>query len=96
VTSDHGYILPYAGSTRETPPEIKTELDDIFENSRKVKINSSNAERIDSLKEQSIVAKNDGYASIIGRYAWGGGDRPVHGGVSLLETITPYMMIQNE
>lgn len=94
VTSDHGYILPYAGSTRETPPEIKGLLEDSFENSREVKAETIDSDVLATLKEQSIVVENDGYASIVGRYAWGGGDRPVHGGVSLLETITPYMVIQ--
>lgn len=94
VTSDHGYILPYPGSTRETPPEIKGELKDVFEKSREVEITDSNAAKVNALEEKSVIVKNDGYASIVGRYAWGGGDRPVHGGVSLLETITPYMEIK--
>lgn len=94
VTSDHGYILPYPGGTRETPADIKQPLDEVFKNSRDVKINDDNKEQIEFLKERNIVVERGGYASIMGRYSWGGGDRPVHGGVSLLESITPNMEVK--
>lgn len=94
VTSDHGYILPYAGSTREAPPDIKGYLKEVFGNSREAEINESNVETVELLKNHDVVVESDGYASIVGRYSWGGGDRPVHGGVSLLETITPYMEVK--
>ena len=88
IGSDHGYARLDSGHTFPISDGEKSALQETF-SGRFESVGDANA---DHLVEQGLVAEADGYYMPIGRYTWparGKYSTFQHGGLSLLECITP-------
>lgn len=93
VTSDHGYIN-FAG---HNPYSLSDAAEEIFEarfNSRYCEVVNSHPLR--ELEEQGYTVRFDGHYLVAGHYEWGRHSTITHGGVSLLECLTPVLRIDKQ
>lgn len=93
VTSDHGYIN-FAG---RNPYSLLEDAEEIFE----AKFDGRFCEVVNShplreLEEQGYTVRSDGYYLVAGHYEWGRHSTITHGGVSLLECLTPVLRIDKQ
>lgn len=92
VGSDHGYVRLDAGHTFPVTEPQKNRLQETF-SGRFVSVAEANA---DDLVEAGLVVESDGYYMPVGRYTWparGKYSTFTHGGLSLVECITPRITI---
>lgn len=92
IGSDHGYTRFDSGHSFPISEGQKDALQDVF-SSRFVSVGEADCEH---LVDAGLVAEADGYYMPIGRYTWparGKYGTFTHGGVSLLECLTPRIEI---
>lgn len=88
IGSDHGYVRLESGYTFPISHRQKQSLQDAF-SERFANVGEADA---DGLVEEGLVAESDGYYMPIGRYTWparGKYSTYQHGGMSLVECLTP-------
>jgi hypothetical protein len=88
IGSDHGYARLESGYTFPIGEGQKSRLKEVF-SERFASVGEANA---DDLVEEGLVAESDGYYMPIGRYTWparGKYSTYQHGGMSLVECLTP-------
>lgn len=93
VTSDHGYIN-LAG---RNPYSLSERAEEIFE----AKFDKRYCEVVNShplreLEEGGYTVRADGHYLVAGHYQWGRHATITHGGVSLLECLTPVLRIDKQ
>jgi hypothetical protein len=88
IGSDHGYVRLESGYTFPIGESQKNRLQEVF-SERFVSVGEANA---DDIVDEGLVAEEDGYYLPIGRYTWparGKYSTYQHGGMSLVECLTP-------
>jgi hypothetical protein len=90
ISSDHGYLGVKAGMAWPTANYLRTYLKEVV-GSRSGLLSDSKAAR-KLLREGLIIAHEDHYL-IKGRYTGDFGSVYLHGGLSLLECLTPWLVI---
>jgi hypothetical protein len=94
VGSDHGYVREKSGYSFAISDDEKNRLRNAFDGQRFASLGETNA---DDLVEDRMAVESDGYYMTVGRYTW-----PVrgkynvyrHGGMSLMECLTPRLEVQ--
>lgn len=94
VGSDHGYAREESGYSFAISESEKNRLRDTFNGQRFVEVDEADG---DSLVKDRMAVEADGYYMPVGRYTW-----PVrgkysvyqHGGMSLMECLTPRLEVQ--
>jgi hypothetical protein len=94
IGSDHGYVRQESGFSFPISASQKDNLRDVFRNQRFIGVDEENA---DDLVAEKMAIEADGYYMPVGRYTW-----PVrgkysvyqHGGLSLMECLTPRIEVQ--
>lgn len=92
LRSDHGYVRLDSGHTFEDSPQHREQLKEMF--SRRY-VSVADVED-NGLGEENVVVEADGYYLPVGRYTWparGKYGNFAHGGLSLLECITPRITV---
>ncbi|MFW6029509.1 MAG: hypothetical protein ACOCRO_04575 [Halanaerobiales bacterium] len=93
ITSDHGYTRTEAGCTFNNSTNIQRELRNKFGSNRFIKMDNVN---LDRLVKENVCIDYNGYYLARARNTWSvSGKYSVfsHGGVSLLECITPHIKV---
>ena len=93
IGSDHGYARLDAGHTFQISDGQKSALQEIF-SGRFESVGDVNASH---LVDEGLIVEADGYYMPIGRYTWPAGGKYStfqHGGLSLLECITPRINVR--
>lgn len=96
VGSDHGYIRGESGFNFRIGERDKNRLKETFGGSRFVRIDETEGDG-DALVEDRLAVEADGYYLPVGRYTWpvrGKYSTVQHGGLSLMECLTPRLEIQ--
>jgi len=94
ITSDHGYVRTEAGFVFSVPDKAKKKLQQIFGSKRYVKMDNINVE---DLINRGYIKEFNGYYVAKSRYSWpvpGKYSTYIHGGLSLMECITPVLVIE--
>lgn len=92
IRSDHGYVRLDSGHTFEDSARYKDQLRQIF-SSRYVSVGEADGA---DLVAENVIVETDGYYLPVGRYTWptrGKYGTFDHGGMSLLECITPRISV---
>lgn len=92
IRSDHGYVRLDSGHTFEDSTQYKDQLKQMF-SSRYVSVGEADGA---DLVAENVVVEADGYYLPVGRYTWptrGKYGTFDHGGMSLLECITPRITV---
>lgn len=95
IRSDHGYVRLASRHTFEDSTQYKDHLKKMF-SSRFVSVDKADGA---DLVAENVVVEADGYYLPVGRYTWptpGGYGTFDHGGMSLLECITPRITVTND
>lgn len=93
ITSDHGYIRTEAGFVFSVSEKAKKKLQQIFGGKRYVGVNNLDVE---DLIIEGYVKEFNGYYVAKSRYLWpvrGKYSIYIHGGLSLMECITPVLEV---
>lgn len=96
IASDHGYIRTEAGYVFSVPNNAKRRLQEIFGSKRYVEMDDID---VDELIEEGYITEFNGYYIAKSRYLWpipGKYSIYIHGGLSLMECITPVLIIEKE
>lgn len=91
ITSDHGYAA--SGLFPDTPDEQKEVLKDMFKSGRYNEVNESQLSCVPPV-DLVINSKHGKYRYVLGRRKWksaGGYPTLAHGGLSVLEVISPFI-----
>ncbi len=94
IGSDHGYLRGESGYNFAIGESEKRRLKDAFHGSRFVSVDETDA---DDLVEDRLAVEADGYYMPVGRYTWpvrGKYSTVQHGGMSLVECLTPRLEVQ--
>lgn len=97
ITSDHGYIRTESNYNISIDKSEKKLLRKLFNGSRFVRKDKSNQEIAKKLKNKNIIGETDDFYLPISHYSWpvsGSYSTFSHGGLSLLEVITPKIIIE--
>lgn len=92
IRSDHGYVRLDSGHTFEDSTRYKDRFKEVF-SSRYASVAEADGS---DLVEENVVVEADGYYLPVGRYTWptrGKYGTFDHGGLSLLECITPRITV---
>ena len=97
ITSDHGYIRTESSYNISLDNSEKKLLRNLFNGSRFVEKDESNYEIAKKLKNKNLIGETDNFYLPISHYSWpvsGSYSTFSHGGLSLLEVITPKIIIE--
>ncbi len=93
VTSDHGYVN-FAG---RNPYSVSEEAEEIFGAKFDGRFREVvNSHPLRELEKQGYTVRSDGHYLVAGHYEWGRHPTITHGGVSLLECLTPVLRIDKQ
>jgi hypothetical protein len=90
ITSDHGYLGVKAGMAWSTPRPYHGYLKDVM-GSRAAPVSDSKKAR--DLLDKGMIVVHEGQFLVKGRYTGDFGGVYLHGGISLMECLTPWMVI---
>jgi hypothetical protein len=93
VGSDHGYVRFEPGYSFLTSDQAKRSLRNNFVGSRYLSMEEKD---LDALVEKELAVAFNGFYMVRGRYVWPMGGKYkvfVHGGISLMECLTPRLCI---
>lgn len=96
VGSDHGYIRAESGFNFAIGEQAKNRLKETFGGSRFVRVDETEGDG-DGLVSNHLAVEADGYYLPVGRYTWpvrGKYSTVQHGGLSLIECLTPRLEVQ--
>ncbi|MFW6116739.1 MAG: hypothetical protein ACOC6F_03335 [bacterium] len=91
VSSDHGYLGVKAGMAWTTPKPYYDYLRDVM-GSRTAPVSDSKKAR--ALLEKNLIVVHEGRFLVKGRYTGDFGGVYLHGGLSLMECLTPWMVVE--
>ncbi len=94
ITSDHGYIMTESGLNFPLDNKAKKECQKAFGGKRYVNMDDLN---LDSLVSRGYIKDFNGYYVAKSRYLWpvpGKFSIYIHGGLSLMECLTPVLVIE--
>ena len=93
ISSDHGYLGVKAGMAWPTPEPLRTYLKEVL-GSRFETLSDSKKAR--ALLRAGLIIAHDNHYLIRGRYTGDFGSVYLHGGLSLLECLTPWLVIRRK
>jgi hypothetical protein len=91
ISSDHGYVGAKAGMAWRTPKPFHGYLKDVM-GSRAAPVSDSKKAR--ALLERDMILVHEGQFLVKGRYTGDFGDVYLHRGLSLMECLTPWLVVQ--
>jgi len=91
ISSDHGYLALKAGMAWSTPQPYYGYLKQVM-GSRVAPISDSKEAR--ALLEKEMIVVHEDYFLVKGRYTGDFGGVYLHGGLSLIECLTPWLVVQ--
>ena len=93
ISSDHGYLSVKAGMAWSTPNYLRDYLKDVL-GSRSAPL--SDSKKVRALLEKAMIVVHQDHYLIRGRYTGDFGGVYLHGGLSLLECLTPWLVIRKK
>ncbi len=93
ISSDHGYLSVKAGMAWSTPSPYYEYLKEVL-GARAAPVSDSPEAR--ALLEQGIIVAHEDYFLVKGRYTGDFGGVYLHRGLSLMECLTPWLVVRNK